>query len=212
MILNRSKDLFIRYVAFFISLLFHPVFIPFYASIVYFLYSGNVFFDFEKIIRLIFIITILIPLLVYYILYIYGWISSFSLQTLNGRLIFLFFLTILYGVLALILGKNPYLYDLQIFFLGITVSLIWAQFFIIKEKIKISLHMMALGGAFIFFLMTSMEQKINMLPVFALIFILHFLVMASRLYLKAHDMREIFWGWMAGMGGMLSAYIISVSF
>ncbi len=88
--------------------------------------------------------------------------------------------------------------ELYFFFLGAMLSTLAALLFVLI-KIRVSLHMMAMGG-FLFFLMgLGLHNGINILNTIAFWMVMTGLTGSSRLYLGAHDMKELMIGFFFGM-------------
>lgn len=110
---------------------------------------------------------------------------------------------------------------LRMFVLGATISIVFA--FLINLFTKISLHAVGMGGLVIIVVLTkflfSYESFIVHLPVLGtfevhmnlvilLTIIMAGLIGTSRLYLKAHDLKDIYGGYMVGVLGQLIAFRI----
>ena len=184
-----------------ISLLLHPLFVPFYAVLLFFYASPYYFYDSVKILRLIFIQAILIPVMVVYLLYQLKILQSFFLRTTRARVYLSIFLAVIYYILYRSVRGVATLEEVGLFFLGISVALLMAAS-LNAFRIKISLHLLALGGVTFFFLYWSMLHGIPMLDIFGWLVFLTGMVAAARYYLQAHTLMELWLGWLLGCLGM----------
>ena len=166
--------------------------------------SDYYYYDLYKLLRLIFIPTVLIPLVLQYLLWRLKILRSFFLENPGARKYFSAFVAFIYLFLCKFLFPIAVLHELSLFFCAIALALGMAVIFNIF-RIKISLHALAFGGVFVFFLIWSYRHHQNILDLLALIVIIAGLTLASRLYLKAHSVLEI----VAGLfSGMISMFII----
>lgn len=183
-----------------ISYIFHPLLMPILGVIFYFSKTPR-FIPIEvvraKLISL-FILTVILPVLLYYLLKTMRKVESVSLETTKERILpLLLNCIIIVLVLSRILPRNE-IVELYYFFVGILFSTITCLILAIL-KFKASIHMIALGGVFMFFLALSLHFSININGTIALFFILTGAVATSRLYLKAHTNTELIIGFFVGL-------------
>lgn len=183
-----------------ISYVFHPIIMPLLGVIFYFSKTPR-FIPIElikaKIISL-FILTVILPVLLYYLLKTVKLVDSISLTTTKERITPLILNCVIIAlVLVRILPLNeiPELYH---FFVGILFSTLSCLILAIL-KFKASIHMIAVGGVFMFFVALSIHFSININGTIALLFILTGAVATSRLYLKAHSSSELIIGFIIGV-------------
>ncbi len=207
-----NTEAILRKLALVISTVLHPVFIPFYTVLIYFQITNYYFFDYEKLIRLFFIMAILIPLLIYYVLYKFQIVKSFYLTSRQGRFYAVFFMFLVYISMSNLMNNMAVLHDFHVYFQGVYLSLLIALLFLFFSHFRISLHTLALSGTFVFFVLWAITYRTNILYLFVLLILAMLMVVISRLFLRAHSITEIFLGILAGVAGMLSAYAISLYF
>ncbi len=181
-----------------ISIILHPVFLPFYAVLVYFSISEYFYYDLYKLLRLIFIPAVLVPLLMQYLLWRLKILRSFFLENPGARKYFSAFMGGVYLFLYQFLSPISVLHELSLFFLGTAIAL-WVSVALNFFRLKISLHAMAFGGIFVFFLIWSARHRQNILDLLAILILLAAVTMAARLRLKAHSPAEIFIGLLTGI-------------
>jgi len=66
-------------------------------------------------------------------------------------------------------------------------------------KFKASIHMIAVSGLFMFFIVLSIHFSININEILALMCIIMGAVATSRLHLKAHNYKELIMGFFIGV-------------
>lgn len=182
-----------------ISYIFHPLFIPILGTLIYFtitpkyspleLQSGNIL--------PIFILTIIIPIISFFILKNIGLVSSIFMPTIKERK-YAFYISI--ALLLLVLVKvipNNYIPELYNFFLGF-LSATFASLLLLFFNFKSSMHLMGMGSILMYVISLSIHFEINITLSIGLITLATGLVATSRLYLNAHTRPELFVGFLIG--------------
>ena len=184
----------------FISYLFHPVFLPFYGTILYF----NVFphaqnsYQVQQILSFLFLGTILLPILFLSILKYFKLIQNFQIPSVNERrLPLLLFLLILF-LASKFLSTYRLLPDLTIMFIGITFIALIA-YVLISFRFKISLHAISIGGIICVILALSKIYNMNLIMLISILFMLAGIILTARLTLKAHSNLEVYLGFLVGI-------------
>ncbi|MGC6429810.1 MAG: hypothetical protein ACON5F_02085 [Jejuia sp.] len=144
------------------------------------------------------ILTIALPILLYFLLKTLGKVESIHLKKTRERIIPL----LLNGVVIImvtqrILRPNPYI-ELYYFFIGILISTI-ACLILAIFKFKASIHMIAISGLFMFFIALSIHFSININGTLAIMSIITGAVATSRLHLNAHTYPELIMGMFVGL-------------
>ncbi|MFS4455926.1 hypothetical protein [Maribacter sp. 2304DJ31-5] len=183
-----------------ISYLFHPLFIPIAGTMVYFIItpkyssleiqSGNVL--------PIFILTVIIPIIAYFILRNLGIVSSVFMPSLAERKYPMY---IHISLLILILYKvipNNYITELYFFFVGL-IGAAFASLFLLFFNYKASLHMVGAGGLFMYLVSLSIHFETNVIMPISLFTLIIGVVATSRLYLRAHTKPELLIGLFIGL-------------
>jgi membrane-associated phospholipid phosphatase len=197
-----------------LSYIFHPLFLPFLG--LFFLFElttesqgyidtslSNLRWDVKKALYiLIGFLTILAPSLSVYIMYRNKMITSLTIENRSERVIPLLLISVYYILtyifLLRMLPSQTIIPFLLPYVFGFTLSTVVA--FIMNFYIKISLHMVGVfgvAGALTGYFQSQVEYNIWYL--LALI-IIGGLVGSSRLYLKAHNLKEILFGIIFGFG------------
>lgn len=182
------------------SYIFHPLMMPLFGVLFYFWKSPR-FIAVEiiqaKLISL-FILTVLVPLLLYSILKLIGMVNTINLKTTKERV----YPLILNGVLTLLILKHiitpTALVELYFFFIGILISNM-ACLILAVLRFKASIHMIGISGVFMFFIALSIHFGINNNTPVALMAITMGAVATSRLHLKAHTNTELVIGTFIGL-------------
>lgn len=188
----------------FFSYLFHPIFIPVYVSLFYFFLNDTHYTNPEKHFAVfqIVIITILLPVLFFFILRYAGKVDSVMVSEIEQRkipLIIQCFLIVLLLQKSIPLEQYP---ELHFFFLGGLLSTVLALV-LLFFKIKASLHMMTISALTVFVIgMSSHNQTLNNCLVTVLV-LLNAVVALSRLEMKAHTRKELVIGFLLGISPQL---------
>ena len=182
-----------------ISFVFHPLIIPILGVIFYFSKSPR-YIPFEiikaKLIS-IFILTVVLPILLYFLLKTLGKAKSIYLENTKERVLPLIVNCV---VLLLVLNRiitTDQIIELYYFFVGILISTL-ACLILVILKFKASIHMIAIGGLFMFFIAVSIHFSININGTLAIMAILTGAIATSRLHLKAHTSTELLIGFIIG--------------
>tara|TARA_R110002074_G_scaffold50808_1_gene128762 strand:+ start:5243 stop:5848 length:606 start_codon:yes stop_codon:yes gene_type:complete len=178
-----------------ISYIFHPLIMPLLGVIFYFSKSPR-FIPIEivqaKLISL-FILTVILPILLYLLLKTVGIVHTINLKTTKERI----YPLILNGIVILIVLQRiltpTQAIELYFFFVGILISNMTCLLLAIM-KFKASIHMIAISGVFMFFVALSIHFSININGTLALTAIIVGAIATSRLHLKAHTYIELIIG------------------
>ncbi len=187
-----------------ISYIFHPIFIPLAGTIMYFLVTPK-YTTLEArsgTILPIFILTIVIPIISFFILKNLGVVSSVFLTKPNERK---YPLMISLGLLLMILFKvipNNYTIELYFFFLGLIASTTTALFLLFLP-FKTSLHMMGMGSLLMFLIALSFHFERNIVIAISFLLFASGMVATARLYMKAHSRAELMIGFLLGLVSQL---------
>ncbi|MFV5700414.1 hypothetical protein ACM55F_00945 [Flavobacterium sp. XS2P12] len=181
------------------SYIFHPIFIPIMAALVYLFFNLSLFVNQEKLFVLfqILIVTVIIPILLFLLLRAAGRIDSIMVAEVSQRkipLIIHCFLLILLVRKSITLDRYP---ELHFFFLGALMSTLQAlvlSFF----KTKASFHMMGISSLTVFVMGLSMHYQIQNSFMITFLILMNGFVASSRLEMKAHTPSELILGFLLG--------------
>lgn len=188
-----------RYLLNGVSYVFHPLFIPMAGTLSYFsvtprldslqLQSGNIL--------PIFILTIIIPIILFLILKNLGLISSIFAPELGERKYPLYFSMIIYLMILYKVIPLNYINELYYFFVGLLIAT-FAILLLVFTRIKASIHLMGMGSILIYLIGLSIHFEVNITFAVALFTLMTGLVATSRLFMKAHSKVELLLGFLIG--------------
>lgn len=187
-----------KYLPFF-SYAFHPIFIPLIGTLFYVLLD-SIYLTKAQLWLLfiqIFIITFLLPIAFFYLLRTLGKIDNMMLSEISHRKIPLLLHVFLLATLvtkSITIDRFPLLF---LFFTGGIISALLA-FLLLFLKIKASIHMIGISALTVFIIGLSISNEINTLHLVAFFVMINGLVASSRLVMKAHTLKELLIGFIAG--------------
>lgn len=181
------------------SYIFHPLLMPLLGVILY--YNVTPRYVDTEIVRAellaITIITVLIPLVVFFLLKNLGAVETIYLRNVKERK----FPLMIQCILLLLIIKMVFdIYDdpeLYYFIVGILFST-FSALIMVFFKVKISLHQMGVAGILMFLVGISAHFKINLLVSISFFLFVNGWIASSRLNAKAHDYRELMLGLFIG--------------
>ena len=182
------------------SYLFHPVWMPFAGTLIYFLVSPR-FFPEEVVkakILAVAIMTIFIPVVYFFMLKTLGKITDHYMREIRERKWpLLFYAGLDFVVLKYVLNAFDYP-ELYYFFVGIMISAL-LDLLLLFMKLKASLHMTGLGGLMTFMILLSIHFNLNLIYTVSFLVAITGLTASSRLYYEAHTMNELAIGLLVGI-------------
>lgn len=183
-----------------ISFVFHPLIAPLLGLLFFFSKTPRYIplpVMKAKIFSIV-ILTIILPILLFFLLKTINKVNSIYLKSTKERLIPLFInCVILALILIRVLTPNEII-ELHFFFLGILFSSLMC-FILAIFKVKASIHMIAISGLFMFAVALSLHYNINMNGTIALMLIIMGAIATSRLHVKAHTNQELIIGIFTGI-------------
>lgn len=216
-----------RAAAQFFSIVFHPLFIVTYMSLIL-LWTNPFAFGWRHVAEagtlmiIIIMTTVTLPAIAVLMMKMLGWVSSFSLEDQHERIGPYIVGGIMYLSLYLHLTRaESFPVSLRIAVLGTLIGL-WTCFFI-NNFTKISVHAAGMGGLVAMVALTKLtfgydQAQIGLfgganlvVPVDVLLYGSIFMagvVSTSRLILKAHILREVYSGLVVGLVSITVAYFI----
>lgn len=183
-----------------ISYLLHPLFIPIGGTIAYFLITPK-YTPLEiqsASILPIFILTVIIPIVTFFILKNVGLVNSIFLETATERKYPLY---IHASIILLILYKvipNNYVSELYFYFTGLLGATV-ACLLLLLFNFKTSLHAVGVSGLLMYLINLSIHFEINLIIAISIFILLTGAVLTARLYLKAHTRIELIIGVFIGL-------------
>lgn len=193
----------------FFSYLFHPIFIPLLGTFLYLLLNDN-YWTIEQSYLLLFqivIITIFLPMAFFYLLKTFGKVDTIMLSDVNQRKIPLLLQMALTAVLitqSITVDRFPELFFF--FFAGLITTFI--AFVLLYFKVKASIHMIGISALTYFIIGLSVHNQVNIIYTIATLFLFTGIIASSRLYMKAHNLRELVIGYLIGMLPQLGVWYL----
>lgn len=183
-----------------ISFVFHPIIMPVLGTVFYFSKSPRFLPDEVRNAKLLSlsILTILLPILVYFLLKTLGKTNTIYLKTTKERIIPLFLNSVIILLIILRVVPSTQIIELYFFFIGILISNIVCLILALL-KFKASIHMIAISGIFMFAIGLSLHFGKNINGSLAIFAIIIGAIATSRLHLKAHTPIELIFGFFIGL-------------
>jgi hypothetical protein len=193
-----------------LTIVFHPLFVPFYMLML--LLNVNTFFAMMIPVKakllltaMVFLTTILLPLLIVFLLYRMKVVKSFYLKSREERIYPLLAVAVFYYLTYFLLKRFSISFIFSYYMLGSTFLTILAM--IISFYRKISLHMIGIGGMVGLLMGLSLSLSLDLTWfVVAAIFLGGFIGFA-RIQSNSHKPSEIYSGFLVGAGVMFLLFI-----
>ena len=200
------------------SIIFHPLLLVFYLLCLILFFNPYIFgfpnfFQGDLILIYTFILSFFIPLISVMLFKATGLIDSIKMENKMERIGPLIVSSIFYLWFYINCKNNtsiPAEYTLFVF--GALVTLLLS--FVVNVIIKLSLHASALTALTTYFLILFFEfngyvfETMLLFRLIVLSFLVLGIVSVGRLYLRAHDLKEIYIGVLLGFFSQLIAYLI----
>ena len=189
------------------SYIFHPIFVSLYGTLFFFLIANSFFYNSQIIVTLIqvTILTLLLPLSMYFLFRSLGVVSSFTEASISERKMPIAVQAILLFILIKFSVSKDTVAELYFFFLGGFLSSVIVLASVIL-KFKASLHMIGISALTCFIFGLSMYYQLPFVNLVAFCIVSIGLVASSRLYMKAHTYPELIAGIIIGAGPQLFLY------
>ncbi len=183
-----------------ISFIFHPIIMPLLGVLFYFSRTPRFIPDPIRQAKIfsITILTLILPILVYFLLKTLKIVESFHLESTRERIVPLIVNVAIVSLILYRVLPAAEIEELYYFFLGILFSTL-ACLILAIMKIKASIHMIASAGFFMFAIALSIHFKININGTIALMSIILGAIATSRLHSKAHTPIELIIGFFIGL-------------
>jgi hypothetical protein len=192
------------------TLVFHPLFVPFYMLLI--LLNVNTFFAMMIPVKaklllsgLVFLTTILLPLLIVFLLYRLKIVKSFHLESREERIYPLLAVAVFYYLTYYLLKSFPISFIFSYYMLGSTFLTILAM--IISFYRKISLHMIGIGGMLGLLMGLSLNLSLDLTWFVVAAIILGGFLGFARIQSNSHKPSEIYSGFLVGAGVMFLLFI-----
>jgi len=180
--------------------IFHPLLIPLIGVRLYFGLTPR--FIEPQIINAktyaIIIITILIPLISYFLLKNLSLVKSINLKEVQERKFPLMIQTLLFLIIIKMVFSSYQSPEMYYFFVGVLFTTISALVLVLFN-FKVSLHQMGVAGVTMFLIALSIHFNKNYLLEIGIFFLINGWVASSRLDTKSHTILELLVGFFIGV-------------
>ena len=184
-----------------ISYLLHPVFMPFFGIIII-LNSGTYISILDtSIIKALYLIvgtfTVIVPLGLLPIFYFTSIIKKIELNDRRQRIIPYLFTFISFYLAYILVKKLPVSSFISAYLFASCMTVL--VILIISSFWKISTHMTGIGGLIGLILSLSYLLKTDLMYFLVVVILLSGFIAAARIYLKEHDLSQIYVGFFVGI-------------
>jgi len=189
------------------SYIFHPIFVSIYGTLFYFFITRSFFYEAQIYVTLIqvVILTLFLPLSIYFLLRSLGVVSSFTEATIKERRMPIAIQGILLLALLNFSISKEITTELFFFFLGGFISSVLVLTALLL-KFKASLHMIGISALTAFIYGLSSYYQLPFVNLISFCIVCMGLVASSRLYMKAHTYPELVVGIVIGLAPQLFLY------
>jgi len=182
------------------SYILHPLLMPLFGALLYYWFTPR--YIEPSIIQAklfaIVIITILIPIITFFLLKNLRVVDSIKLKKVSERKFPLMAQTILILLIIKMVYSAYESPEMYFFFIGVLFSTI-AALILVLLRFKVSLHQMGIAGITMFLIALSAHFKLNFLPGIGFFFFCNGWVASSRLHTKSHNYPELITGFALGI-------------
>jgi hypothetical protein len=193
-----------------VSYILHPLLVPTY--IIIFLLNMDVFLAFMIpfsvrlwIITMFFTLTFAMPVMMIFMMYRRGIITSMQMEIRSERFYPLLLTTIFWTIGYILMSRTglPVIY--YQYLLGGIAALVIAM--IVNHFWKISLHMLGMGGLTGVFLGFSLRIGVDIFLLISVLILLSGLVGYARLKVNSHNPPQVYVGYIVGVILMIVVYM-----
>lgn len=202
-----------RELAVFISVLFHPLLMATYGSLLMFFGIRNTIFAYMtnfdvkwRICLIVFLFSFLFPALNIVVLYKLKRLPSLSLSNPSERTFPYIMTSMFYFGLFYLLKDVNIWNELKLFILGGGTAILLCA--LINTKTKISAHMTGLGGLLGSLICLSWLLKYDMTMLYIICILVSGVVGSARLYLKEHKPLQLYMGFFLGLAVQSLVFVI----
>lgn len=205
----------LRFLAKFISYVFHPCFVPVYVVLFLVYEHPNMFVGFSPrnkilVIAQAFMMFTFFPIITTLLLRALKFIDSIHLPTQRDRIIPLIASMTWYFWIWHVWRNLPdYPKELVALALGVFAASIIAM--LSNIKFKISLHAIGVGTMVTFLITVALQQSLHFAVYLSIAFIMAGLVCTARLLSGSHNSFQVYSGFLAGVAAQLIANVVALS-
>jgi hypothetical protein len=198
------------YAAGFVTIIFHPLFLVLYGLLLIFTMPDLLVYMPGTIRKVLFTMVlvnnVILPVAILPLLRLRNVITSYTLSERSERVVPLMVGSLMYFVSAVMIFRFHLPGMIKAFMfasacVGFTAALL-------NLRWKISVHSMGAGAMVATVLVLSFKMYTGLLWIMAAVFMTAGLVMAARLYLRAHTPAQVYFGFLAGLTVMALGMLI----
>ena len=190
-----------------ISVVFHPILMPTY--LIGMLLNLNAYFALVltakakiMLLGMVFLSTCIFPMALIFLFIHSGKMLSLQMEKRQERTITLLAISMFYYITWWMLGRMQLSPVFSVFIIGVFYTSVFTL--TINLFMKISLHMIAMGGATGLFVGLSLLLLLPLQSIVVIVILLSGIIGFARLKLNSHNPAQIYVGWIVGMAVMLS--------
>lgn len=190
------------------SYIFHPLFVSVYATLFYFVVANSFFYEHEIYLAFVqvLILTVLLPMSIFYLLRSLGKMKSKLPNAKERRLPLA-----IYALLILFLIKYSLsivvIPELYYYFTGVLISTV-ITLALVLGNFSPSLHTMATASLVLFVIGISSYYHITYLYLIALLVVCTGIVGSSRMAVRSHSLSEVLLGALIGIVPQVGLWFI----
>lgn len=194
-----------------ISVVFHPLLVPTYALLLLLNLKTNMAFVLPVehryiTVLLVFLVSFVMPSLIIYILYRFGYVKSLQMETRRERILPLFTVSFFFYGTYYLLKQEPFYALFNIFMLGATLLTILSIF--VNYFTKVSVHMVAQGGLFGALTGFAIAHNQNYITLLYMLVFIAGLTGFARLKLNTHTPGQVYGGFVLGVVVMMGLFLL----
>lgn len=202
----------LRFLAQFISVVCHPLFVPLYAILILlnadpFLFGEPLSYDFMFILRTVVLNALFFPLITVMLMRGLNFIDSYEIPDRRQRILVYIPTIIFYSWTYTVFLKSEYHVAVGNIMLGATLAVSLALV-INALYAKISMHTLGMGGLMAVALFVSRNiAKFDLSGTLMLVILVAGAVGTARLLLRSHTYAEVYYGYITGFLSMAIPFI-----
>ena len=183
-----------------ISAVLHPIMVPTTGVLLYLLILPNSYTSRQKtaLLALIFITTYLVPILILVLFKKFNLINNFNINGVKERKVPVALMIIVFYLLGNTIENNIKMTDISLLFYTSSIALTFV-YLCLTYQLKVSIHLLSLGISTGFFILIGFIYNYSLPIVVIGNILLAGIVANARMYLKIHQPKEVYLGFLSGL-------------
>ena len=183
-----------------ISAVLHPIMVPTIGVLLYLLILPNSYTSRQKtaLLALIFVTTYLVPILILELFKKFNLINNFNINGVKERKVPVALMIIVFYLLGNTIENNIKMTDISLLFYTSSIALTFV-YLCLTYQLKVSIHLLSLGISTGFFILIGFIYNYSLPAVVIGNILLAGIVANARLYLKMHQPKEVYLGFLSGL-------------